>query len=265
MSSTLYQLLTLDSGRKVAGYFESLPPRETNAEYYQKTKMPISLSMIEQKLNDHEFSNLSELESYFKRMVSNAKEFYPRNSANFEDAERVRKALSNFMTKTNPAYHNGSGYSAVATPIPADEPSSRPAAATPTPAAHGSTRLRLSSSRSKLFKEEKPANKEDEADADDASEEKEEPASRRTSIILRRGTARQPSSRTSETPAISTPISRGAAKPKATDVYEKLPYKGLSFQEAQEKITEELLRNRDELVQNESPAPIIRLIPSLQV
>lgn len=208
--------------------------------------MPISLAMIEKKLNNHEFSNLSEVESYFKRMVSNAKEFYPRHSSNFDDAERVRKALSNFMTKTNPAYNTG-GYTAVPTPLPADDSATEPpAVSTPTPAPQGSTRLRLSSSRTKISKPEKVEDKEEEAEAVDTPEDKEEPASRRTSIILRRGAGRQSNSRASETPTASTPVSRGAAKPRAIDVYEKLPYKGLSFQEAQEKIAEELLRRRDE-------------------
>ena len=57
---------------------------------------------------------------YFKRMVSNAKEYNQRGSEIYDDAERLRKALSNFMTKTNPAYKNVPGYTAVPTPIPAE-------------------------------------------------------------------------------------------------------------------------------------------------
>ncbi|GKT43240.1 protein polybromo-1 [Colletotrichum spaethianum] len=107
------------NGRKVSGYFETLPDKDSNPDYYKKTRMPISLTMIEKKLNNGDFATLTELESYCKRMVSNAKEFYPRGSQLFEDAERVRKALSNFMTKYNPAYARG-GYTAVPTPLPAD-------------------------------------------------------------------------------------------------------------------------------------------------
>ncbi|GKT91773.1 LOW QUALITY PROTEIN: bromodomain containing protein [Colletotrichum tofieldiae] len=105
------------NGRKVSGYFETLPDKDSNPDYYKKTRMPISLTMIEKKLNNGDFTTLTELESYCKRMVSNAKEFYPRGSQLFEDAERVRKALSNFMTKYNPAYARG-GYTAVPTPYP---------------------------------------------------------------------------------------------------------------------------------------------------
>ncbi len=83
--------------------------------------MPISIRMIERKLKQGDFQNLSELESYVKRMVTNAKEYNHKNSQEYEDAERVRKAASNYMTRTNPAYKTIHGYTAQATPIP-DEP-----------------------------------------------------------------------------------------------------------------------------------------------
>jgi hypothetical protein len=50
-------------------------------------------------------------------MIANAKQFNARNSEIYEDAERVRKTASNFMTKHNPAYRDPT-YGAVATPIP---------------------------------------------------------------------------------------------------------------------------------------------------
>ncbi|KAI6769582.1 hypothetical protein HG530_004211 [Fusarium avenaceum] len=93
------------SGRLIASNFEELPSREEDADYYKKTRMPISISTIEKKLNNGEFKNLSEVEGYFKRMISNAKEYFARSTEQYDDAERIRKALSNFMTKTNPAYH----------------------------------------------------------------------------------------------------------------------------------------------------------------
>ncbi|WKT39779.1 Bromodomain [Fusarium oxysporum f. sp. vasinfectum] len=188
-STTTYGLSFLEhirktadkAGRLVATNFEELPPREENADYYEQTRMPISLSMIEQKLNDGEFENLSELEGYFKRMISNAKEFYPRSTEIFEDAERLRKAVSNYMTKKNPAYH---------------------------------------------------------------VREEEAPSSRRRTITLKRRTpgrtpGRRASTRGKETPKPAAP----AAKP--DHVYEDVPYKGLSFQQAQEKLIEELIRRED--------------------
>ena len=80
--------------------------------------MPIALDTIEGKLKRHEFPNLTTLESYFKRMIQNAKEYNEKGSQVYDDAERIRKALSNFMTKTNPAYKLIPGYVAFPTPLP---------------------------------------------------------------------------------------------------------------------------------------------------
>ena len=82
--------------------------------------MPLALDTIENKLKRHEVPNLSALEGLFKRMISNAREFNEKGSRIYDDAERLRKALSNFMTKHNPAYKTH-GYTAVATPIPGQE------------------------------------------------------------------------------------------------------------------------------------------------
>ena len=82
--------------------------------------MPIALDKVEEKLDKGEFADLSELESYVKRMIINAKEYYPRNSQIYEDAERVRKATSNYMTKNNPAYQMR-GYQAIPTPLPPED------------------------------------------------------------------------------------------------------------------------------------------------
>lgn len=51
-------------------------------------------------------------------MVANAKQYNDRNSDIFNDAERIRKMLSNFMPKNNPAYKDPN-YVAAPTPIPA--------------------------------------------------------------------------------------------------------------------------------------------------
>lgn len=81
--------------------------------------MPIALDTIEEKLERREFPNLTALESYFKRMVQNAKDYNEPSSEIAADAERLRKALSNYMSKTNPAYKTP-GYVAIPTPIPAE-------------------------------------------------------------------------------------------------------------------------------------------------
>lgn len=82
--------------------------------------MPISIALIEHKLHQRAFQDLSELEGYVKRMVLNFKEYYNRGSQVYDDAERIRKALSNYMVKTNPAYKRLAGYTAVATPLDAE-------------------------------------------------------------------------------------------------------------------------------------------------
>lgn len=249
--------LQSNSGRVVAGYFEKLPPREENAEYYSQTKMPISLEMIENKLNNHEFSNLSELESYFKRMVTNAKEYFHRSTSTFEDAERVRKALSNYMTKTNPAYNSGS-YTAVPTPLPADGGDQiRPNNETPTRSrgAAGKTKASLAEPESDDDDDDDDDDADDDEEAEDDQEtgdqEQEPKGSRRTSIIFRKGAGRRTGAGASETPtgtpSTSAPRSAGRKKNDVT-IYEGVPYKDLSFQEAQEKIVEEMVRKRDEYV-----------------
>jgi hypothetical protein len=63
---------------------------------------------------------MTALESDLKRMVQNAKEFNATGSKVYEDAERIRKALSNFMPKHNPAYKD-QDYRALPTPIPDDD------------------------------------------------------------------------------------------------------------------------------------------------
>ncbi len=73
--------------------------------------------MIEQRLQNFEYENLEGLESDLKRMVQNAKDYNNSKSSIFEDAERMRKALSNFMPKHNPAYLR-EDYRAYPTPIP---------------------------------------------------------------------------------------------------------------------------------------------------
>ena len=97
-------LTKLSSGRLIATAFLELPNRRQLPEYYKEIKLPIALDIIEAKLQRNEFPTLTSLESYFKRMILNAKEFNEKGSIIYDDAERLRKALSNYMTKINPAY-----------------------------------------------------------------------------------------------------------------------------------------------------------------
>lgn len=105
------------NGRPVAGHFVDLPSRHGNERYYQQTAMPLSLNMIEQRLEKYEYLNMEQLEADLKRLVQNAKDYNSSKSNIFEDAERIRKALSNYMPKHNPAYLRPD-YRAYPTPIP---------------------------------------------------------------------------------------------------------------------------------------------------
>lgn len=196
--------------------------------------MPVSLELIEKKLNKGEFETLAELESLFKRMIANAKEFYPRSSTTFDDAERIRKALSNYMTKTNPAYHQR-GYQAMPTPLPPEDDEADQE--------EDAEEEEEGNDEAVDAEVEEKNEKEEEKEEEEEEEEEEEPSSRRRTITLkRRGPARTPrraSTRGKETPKPAAP----PAKP--DHQYEDVPYKGLNFQQAQEKIVEELLRHQD--------------------
>lgn len=107
------------TGRVIAVNFLDLPNKNDYPQYYVAVKMPISLNMIEKKLQSGDYPTMETLESDLKRLVQNAKEFNSTKSEVYEDAERIRKALSNFMPKHNPSYLNPD-YRAYPTPIPSD-------------------------------------------------------------------------------------------------------------------------------------------------
>ncbi|KPM37155.1 hypothetical protein AK830_g9405 [Neonectria ditissima] len=267
-STTVYGLSFLEqirrtadkSGRLVATYFERLPPRQSNAEYYKRTRLPISLETAENKLNKGEFETLAELESYFKRMIANAKEFYPRSSSTFDDAERIRKALSNYMTKTNPAYHNR-GYQAVPTPLPPDSEDAEDEDAEGEENDDGEGEDEEDNEGADNEDEDADADEDEkeEEPEEEEEEEEEEPSSRKRSIILKRRGSGRPTraaaSKLQESPQPSTPSNLPDHQ------FENVPYKGLSFQQAQEKIVEELLRHQEPEYEDAYFEPFINLPP----
>lgn len=163
--------------------------------------MPIALDTIEAKLQRNEFPNLSSLEAYFKRMISNAKEFNEKGSLIYEDAERLRKALSNYMTKANPAYKTP-GFVCLPTPLPGDD-------------------------------EEQDAAGEDDEDAEG------EPDPEVVIVPLPKRRGRPPKNpqahllRQSSTPTVSE------------SQFGSVSYAGLSFQEAQEKIMQDMISYKE--------------------
>jgi len=259
----------------VSPFFENLPSQTENPDYYKQIRLPLSLGIIERKLKDKEYHNLSSLESDFKRLVSNAKETNDRSSTIFGDAERVRKAVSNLMVKHNPAYKSGN-YQAVPTPLPpspgsgeeangddnADEsagdqlPKDHEAKSTP----HNDvdeaeaeeedikgTTEDEQEEEGQLSEAEKDGDEEDEEDEDNEEEQEDgdeeeadpHPRRRRVSTTLR---SEPEQSRDSTTPARRTVQRPG----KSDHHYENVPFTGLSFQEAQEKVIEELIRHKED-------------------
>ena len=108
-----------------------MPDRDELPDYYDIIKLPVSLETIEKKVKRNEFPTVSALESDLKRMTQNAKNYNDPQSVIFEDSERIRKLVFNFMKQNNPAYKEIPNYTATPTPIP-DE--------IPKPAQNGTTR-----------------------------------------------------------------------------------------------------------------------------
>ncbi len=71
------------------------------------------------KLRNHEYPTMTTVESDLRRMISNAKSFNEKSSQIFSDAEKIRKAVSNFMVENNPAYQT-ENYKPFPTPVPED-------------------------------------------------------------------------------------------------------------------------------------------------
>lgn len=251
--------LFLYSGRSVSPYFETLPSRSENPQYYKKIRLPLSLEVIERKLKGSRYSTLSSLESDFKRLVSNAKETNDRNSTIFGDAERVRKAVSNLMVKHNPAYKAGN-YQAVPTPLP---PTPEPEDEDDDEEVNGEVDEDTNSPVIKADDAEPVSEGDgDDAEAEDEHEEDEEEDEENegqdeddeleegdddkdSQRRRRRGSWRKADPGSSRDSA--TPIQKsGTRTGKADHHYEGVPFNGLSFQQAQEKIVEELIRKKED-------------------
>ncbi|KUJ24337.1 Bromodomain-containing protein-like protein [Mollisia scopiformis] len=193
--------LTADkSGRQISTAFLTLPSKRDLPDYYDVIKMPIAIDTIEAKLRRREFPNLSVLESWFKRMISNAKEYNERGSEIYDDSERLRKALSNFMTRHNPAYKTP-GYVALPVPIQSTSHIDGPAS-------------------------------DNEADAEgEPDPEVEAP------VVVKRKPSR---------PVKNVQAQRSSATPALSEnQYVGVGFEGLNFQQAQEKIIEDMIRKKE--------------------
>ena len=167
-------------------------------------------------MSRHQYPTLSTLEGDLKRMVSNAKFFNERNSDVFSDAEKIRKMVSNYMNKVNPAYKDGSGYIPMPTPIPGEKQNG------------------ISGGTNNQEDGEK-----DDADADaDGETDLEEtvPAKPRKSVTLHGPSAEKEFNRrrASSTPAVQEAEDAGEG------------FEGNTFQQAQEKIMSEMIQLKNE-------------------
>ncbi|KAK8016331.1 Bromodomain-containing protein [Apiospora rasikravindrae] len=265
-STTAYGHSILDSirsttdknGRKVAPFFEKLPSKADDLDYYKKIRLPLSLQLIERKLNKHEYPTLSSLEGDFKRLVSNAKETNSRQSEVFSDSERVRKAVSNLMVKHNPAYKSGN-YQAVATPLPPspgpndaeddeedeededDAPGEDEVDDTPTKA-NGKAVTNTEDDEDAEGEEEEEGEGDEDDNEEDEEDEDGDDEPEPTPISGKRRRGGRPS-RNAATPHASRSASSQA---KGVDSYDGVSFEGLTFQQAQEKIVGDTLRKKDD-------------------
>lgn len=203
--------------------------------------MPISLRTLEQKLYRREFANMVEFESWLRRMVKNAKDYYPRNSQNFEDAERVRKAVSNYMTRHNPAYRLIVNYSSQPAAIPPnyvpldweDGEGANSADASTTGADGAGDEEDAAGEEDEDADGDGDGDEDQDEDQEDEEDEEESDAgARRRKIVIKPRTPGRPAQR--------------GTKAKPDHEYEGVPYKGLNFQQAQEKMVEEMIRAPDD-------------------
>jgi hypothetical protein len=136
-------------------------------------------------------------------MIQNARDYNARGSEIFEDAERLRKALSNLMREHNPAYKLVPNYTAFPTPLPIED-------------------------------------EEASDDTDDDDEDAEEVDSNdEPTPNLRRKPGRPPKN-------LQTQTQRSSATPALSDFqYAGVGFEGLTFQKAQEKLVEDVIREKE--------------------
>ncbi|KAI0126550.1 hypothetical protein BJ170DRAFT_684137 [Xylariales sp. AK1849] len=249
-STTAYGLHMLETirattdknGRAVAPHFEKLPSKAADPGYYKRVRLPLSLELLERKLNNFEYPNLSSLESDFKRLVQNVKETASRTSEVFNDAERIRKAVSNLMVKQNPAYKSGN-YSAVPTPLPPTPGPDEADAEEDAPGEEEDVDMDAdpgadAEADADEDQVEEDAEGEEEEEDDDEEEADDEPEPEPEPIARKRRGGRPSRGAAAETPKASRSVSAQAA--------DYVGFKGLAFQQAQDKIVLDLLQKKDE-------------------
>ena len=178
----------------------------------------MAFDTAERRLRNHEFASLSELESYLKRMVQNCKDYYPRESPIYKDAERIRKITTTWMQQNNPAYHDSKiSYAPYPTVITEELIASHPPPPISDLDADGDNDVVMGSQSSSRCTSTTP-------NPDDG-------------IPKKRGRPfknAQTEEAASQRRASSTPAPQGVG------------YNGLNFQQAQEKILDEMMHEKED-------------------
>ncbi|KAK5109818.1 hypothetical protein LTR62_006551 [Meristemomyces frigidus] len=196
------------NGHLIATQFVELPPRDVLPDYYEFTKLPIALETIEDKLKRNTYPTMTALESDFKRLIQNAKSYNDPKSEIYENAERIRKLVYNYMKINNPQYTQDPNYISYPTPVPGENGG---------PVQNGSY-----------------VNGEDEVDSKPANLQESEKPQRAVS-------------KTSE-PPVNRKVSLAPSGGEEDDVYtggNALDLTGMSFQDAQQNILSFLLHFTD--------------------
>ncbi|KAK5128614.1 hypothetical protein LTR08_004043 [Meristemomyces frigidus] len=199
------------TGRSIVTEFLSLPPRHELPDYYEFTKLPMALDTIQKKLQRNAYPTLTTLESDLKRLVQNAKDYNAPKSDIYEDADRVRKLVYNFMKVHNPQYTADPSYTSFPTPIPLENGA---------PVENGLH--------------------------EDEDAEGEEPQARQSSERPKRSTAPQTSAASSDRKASVAPSATTGEGEDGGQTGGDLDFTGLAFQEAQQKMVSHLLHYTDE-------------------
>ena len=78
-----------------------------NADYYTAIKDPIDLTQIQQKIHSDDYTSYEQFLDDFDLLLTNAKNFYRKNSTEWKDANELSKYIS---SKTNPSSQSIDSY-----------------------------------------------------------------------------------------------------------------------------------------------------------
>ena len=191
--------------------FLTLPPKHELPDYYELTKLPMAIDTLHKKIQRDAYPTMTTLESDFRRLVQNAKDYNAPKSDIFEDAERIRKLVYNYMKLHNPDYEDPK-YTSFPTPIPL----------------------------------ENGASLENGSHEEDDEAVKEAPEARQSSERPTRSTAPQTSEAPSDRKASLAPTATTGDGEDEIQLGGDLDFTGLSFQDAQQNMVSHLLHYTDE-------------------